>query len=854
MADYVVKLSGQDNLTPTINNVKNALNGVNSTSTGLDKIQERFNKIQNSTAPLQRKLKDIKNLMAQLNINGDSNSPIYNQMAQAAGQYADAISDARAATNRFASDTMNLEAAASALQGVAAAGSIATGIMGMFGTKNEEVERAILKVQSAIAILNGVQSIANILNKDSVLIQKLKQIRIAASTKATISETTAITANTVAGKINTSGIVANTVVTKAWNVVKAISKALLGDFTGLLIVGAGALATYAIATDKSSDSLEEQAKSTDKVKEAQENYQKKVADAVGTTVGKFMVLKNEWSRLRTEAEKTDWLQKNQNEFETLGLKVDDLVSAESIFNNQTGAVVKAFEARAKAAAAMEMVTEAYKQYYEELNRIDTTVAGGGYYETYRYKGPKELSDYQGSKYNKKTVIDNYGLKEGEHYSVRDVGYNKFYTLNDKGLAEVEKRENQKRNDEALKRRNENRKKADEELSKQTNTLYKEIEKSQKELDESTAKQFLKTNNSNTPKSTTNSSKTNKKSEVVKTQLEIDEDALKVQEDKVKKAIERFNKGLISKEQLETIVNDANEYFKENNIKSNVKLEYSTDDNGFETVTDKITKKDPVKIKTELEIKREQFQDIQNSIREATDDFNSGLIDSDVLNSKIDEINYKLKELGIDPIQLQFDDAGAVEALDGYKQKLKELSDAEERAQTIASENDKFYNSLSSTFGSLGSAIGGTTGNIMGFAAQSIQAMSQVLPQIVALIGAKQAEAMASGTASAASLPFPANIAAIASIVATIASIFAALPTFAEGGIVGGSSMVGDHLLARVNSGEMILNGKQQDNLFNAIDNNRLGGEGINGVVDFRIDGTVIKGVLRNVENKLAKQS
>lgn len=37
--------------------------------------------------------------------------------------------------------------------------------------------------------------------------------------------------------------------------------------------------------------------------------------------------------------------------------------------------------------------------------------------------------------------------------------------------------------------------------------------------------------------------------------------------------------------------------------------------------------------------------------------------------------------------------------------------------------------------------------------------------------------------------------------------------FANGGIVGGSSWTGDNLTARVNSGEMILNGRQQANLF-----------------------------------------
>ena len=80
---------------------------------------------------------------------------------------------------------------------------------------------------------------------------------------------------------------------------------------------------------------------------------------------------------------------------------------------------------------------------------------------------------------------------------------------------------------------------------------------------------------------------------------------------------------------------------------------------------------------------------------------------------------------------------------------------------------------------------------------------------MALIGAKEAEALAGGTASAAALPFPANLGAIASIVATITGLFASFSgKFADGGIVSGNSFHGDKILARVNAGEMILNQKQ----------------------------------------------
>lgn len=78
---------------------------------------------------------------------------------------------------------------------------------------------------------------------------------------------------------------------------------------------------------------------------------------------------------------------------------------------------------------------------------------------------------------------------------------------------------------------------------------------------------------------------------------------------------------------------------------------------------------------------------------------------------------------------------------------------------------------------------------------------------------KSGEAIAEATASGAKLPFPANLIAIAAGVAAVISALSAVGCFASGGIVGGNSLSGDKLLARVNSGEMILNSRQQKNLF-----------------------------------------
>ena len=73
-------------------------------------------------------------------------------------------------------------------------------------------------------------------------------------------------------------------------------------------------------------------------------------------------------------------------------------------------------------------------------------------------------------------------------------------------------------------------------------------------------------------------------------------------------------------------------------------------------------------------------------------------------------------------------------------------------------------------------------------------------------------------AAHAYIPFAGVGIASGQIAAMIAAIEAA-KAFAGGGIVSGSSFVGDNMFARVNSGEMILNNRQQRNLFNLLNGN-----------------------------------
>lgn len=785
--DYVVNITGRDNLSATLREVRQQLQDTTSSASGLDKIEQRFERIQNSTAPLKRKLRELQGIMDKMNLDGLANTDVFTRMAAEAASYKDAIGDTAQAVRLLSSDTATLDAGIEAFQGLAGAASIATGVMGMLGSENEDVQKAILKVQSAIGILNGVQAIANTLNKDSILMLKLKQFWESANAKTTVVATTATTANTVVTN-------ANRIATQAWNTVKAISKALLGDFTGLILVGAGALATYAMFTDDSTEADKKNADALKDQKSEAESLADTLSNKLGTETanltGKYLALRDGWKNCRNEQEKNEFITNNATAFKSLGLNITDVSSAENAFVANTNSVVSALNARAEAAAYAAIQQELY----EKAIRQEASV-----------------------KQQKQKVTTN--TRNINNQRARAVGNTKYHDTNNYTTAGIQAQEAEAR---------ETRKQAEEMGRKSAEAARKATQLSKK------SGAFGSVNTQKTGGKATGTNRTTGTTNNTKKQPVFKEDAVTI-------------------EDMTNNVNILTSKLKKLDINTAEFEEVSKQLEGWKdklsVVDEKLKKKEEVKPK----FQKGSIADYQDQIAAINEQLQNQNLSMDVrLNLLTDKENLEnqAQEL-INPLKAKEEAEKAAEEAE------KERAKQQEERKSKQIEGYQAIGDAASAMGQLMSAAGAEgAAAAMQIVATTANATAQMIPQIMALIVAKEGEAKANGTASAAALPFPANIAAIASIIATVvgtfASIFSTVGAFAGGGIIQGASTHGDQLLARVNAGEMILNGSQQARLFNLLDGaGAVGGAGM-GQVNFKIKGSDLYGSLSNYSKVKAK--
>ena len=153
-------------------------------------------------------------------------------------------------------------------------------------------------------------------------------------------------------------------------------------------------------------------------------------------------------------------------------------------------------------------------------------------------------------------------------------------------------------------------------------------------------------------------------------------------------------------------------------------------------------------------------------------------------------------------------------------------------------NQEYAESLANISGVVGSMSGlfdDNTASVLQWGVSFLSTVGQAIPKILEMSGVKQADTIvtnenttaelangASKVISAhAGIPFVGIALGLAGVAAIIAAM-SSMPKYATGGIVPGTSFTGDKVPALLNSGEMILNGSQQSNLFRMLNSGLYG--------------------------------
>ena len=187
-------------------------------------------------------------------------------------------------------------------------------------------------------------------------------------------------------------------------------------------------------------------------------------------------------------------------------------------------------------------------------------------------------------------------------------------------------------------------------------------------------------------------------------------------------------------------------------------------------------------------KRKSYANAQTKASRVKNDYDIGLISKEEAQRQVDDINKVLSSLKLKPITVDFDTT-SVE---------KGTGKMREGAQSIQQ--------LGSSIAQLGSQVQEPVLNIAGTIAQAIATM---------VLGYAEASKDASKLTPFGWIAFAAT--GLATLLTMIASIKSATSgSYAHGGIIPGSSYSGDRLTANVNSGEMIINRRQQLQLWRMV--------------------------------------
>lgn len=814
---------------------------------------------------IKRELKAIQGELANMLLNGvDPASEKFQQLAARAGSIKDAMGDAKAVVGDFANDVRGLAGITDVAGSVVGAFQVGAGAMAMFGVESEEAQQTLTKLAGAMSVLNGITQLQNTFMDQSsgtyrayhalLRLVGVEQSNLtttvsanttaqATNTTTQVAGTTALTANTTVKQANavattetTSATAANTVATEGATVATGGLTVAQGAATvaskalrvALSAIGIGILISLVAALYQKFDDLTDRFKTAEGAssKMAQAwNKLKVVAVGIGNVIWEHMIYPLKmFAGIVRDIINGDWDKIVSN-------AVQSFKGGHDVIGNYKYAANK----------------EKSKQAEEKKDREDKAAI-------------KKINDNleaenakKGSSIDREIVASQERLKhlkkDSEEYRKESNKLEDFKRQKREQAAQQSKKASQaaqRAKEQAARKAEAARKAAQAKAQRAAEEARRKAEKIAD--DQKTLKQTIETETVNNNKG---SRKTDEeqlknaygsdKSNVISTQGALD-NQLKIIEDYYTK-LEELRKADTAEEILAVI------------------KKYDTLAEKAHGNKELLTQLEEQKQAAISNIQAKYANEYAERLDQRTRDEKEA--SDKLLNPLIDKAKQLGQELGRSLDLKGLDFSGLTKLTEELQKSVDGMKELQKVKDSLGSFENSSITKMIDDVGKLKEVLGSERAN----GAQKLGASLAFLGDTMQQLG-KNSEAAKAGMIlgaigqiilgfSAASAKSAEQgpwvwIAATAAGLATVLTTVSQLQSFSQGGIFQGSKTVGDHNLARVNSGEMILTKTQQGNLFRILDNNTAGLGGGVGVSSVRVKGSDLYLALSNYSKVQSK--
>lgn len=979
MKDYVVNITGKDNLSATLKGIKQELKNVAGSATAIDDIRRKFEQVTNSSKPLKTQLRQLKDLMGQMKSKGlDSTyAEDFKQIEAAAGKTRKQMNQVNKAIGRAASLTPVLDQMGTAFNGLGAAANIASGAMGLFGSENEDAQKAMLKVQSIVAAGMGFSQLIPALKAaklaqlgfNRVLKNNPYIIAIAAAVALATAIYKVVSATNKAAAANDDYIIkaratkqlnddiakahseVTSSVAKEKNQINALTsiihsntatldqkKRAINELRSIIPSYTATIDAEGTVHDNATTSIEDHIRALDDLQRAMTAYktgekiQQALADAsfekyqadkkvktkqnnvnkvkkvlgknekstddydpiYGTPIYKKSSTVKKREELKIQQSSLDNAKREQKaadlKYKTAQKEADDYKEWAKSYSSP-----KAQSAVAESGGDFKKASDII---FNRNNKPTTPKSTGGGGRTGRTNKTTPVNTVETPSKQLQKAINEANNKvkflqlQLDNNIINQEQYNSEYLEVQKTLLSA-----YEKNAQATGKISEGYKKQLDLVNTTTNKLeQQEKEKKYTNLDENISAEYTKLAQDRNKGLISETEYQNKLLDLYKTYAS----SLKEYVDTIpeaKEALERITKE-INKIEVSSKINEITKpYTKSVSLAERYKT-YTPKEQRQNKIDTNVSRYD------ELSGQISQLKELQNQVGKNTEAWQqyaeaikgieseqSKIVnetDQLVNDSKYEDLIDQVKKYKKELISVSYSSLkNGLSDINNIYSSFANLSDNLDRANNgfekfMVIMNSAFTvidsvvgiingvssvisiiqgitganNALSVSSAATAGALGAQTASIVAQEAAGATKMASDVAQIAttkALTAALLEQAAAGFFAAHAYIPFAGfGIGAgFASSAAALVKSLGAATLLADGGVVGGNGYHGDTIIAGLNAGEMVLNRKQQANLFRALDNGISSNAG-GGKVEFEIKGSTLKGVLKNYDNKMNK--